>query len=330
MRTPMVPWIATLLVVCGVVLLVGCRSRSVDPTSLPSTAAPTETGPAEQPSPGPEELLAWQRFRATFGLRSDEPWIRAVADDPSSANEIGVPLLSWEIARMVALNLAVVDLVPALETYGHLFPGHYAGTHIEGRIAVIQFSGQVEERRAALEMLLGRDAPVEVRQVRYSLDDLGAFARAVEADREWFSSVGAELSTVGPRAPDNVVELTYRANSVDVEAGIVSHFRNVDWLILSREGPLPWAGGYGRLVVRIVDRAGRPVEAGVLPNSADERVSSAFLPKEVNGLYEEERVEAVVWEVIVTYFDGQDEVSTSVIVRVPEGGVGNGTVVVER
>ena len=136
-----------------------------------------------------------------------------VADDPSSANEIGVPLLSWEIARVVALNPAVVDLVPAPapapETYGHLFPGHYAGTHIEGRIAVIQFSGQVQERRAALEMLLGRDAPVEVRQVRYSLDDLGAFARVVEADREWFPSVGAELSTVGPRAQDNVVELTY-------------------------------------------------------------------------------------------------------------------------
>ena len=253
-----------------------------------------------------------------------------VANDPSSANEIGVPLLSWEIARVVALNLTVVDLVPALESYGHLFSGHYAGTHIEGRIAVIQFSGQVEERRAALEMLLGRDASVEVRQVRYSLDDLAALARTVEADREWFPSAGAELSTVSLRVQENVVELTYRANSVDVEAAIASHFGNVDWLILSREGPLPWAGGYGRLVVRIVDRAGHPVEAGVVPNSADERVTSAFLPKEVDGRYEEERVEAIAWEVIVTYFDGQDEVSTSVIVTVPEGGVGNGTIVVDR
>lgn len=330
MRAPTVRLIAPLLVVCGVVLLVGCGFGPVKPTSLPSTAAPIETGPADEPSPGPQELLAWQRFRATFGLRSDEPWIRVVANDPSSANEIGVPLLSWEIARVVALNLAVVDLVPALETYGRLFAGQYAGTHIEGPIAVIQFSGQVEERRAALAMLLRRDAPVEVRQVRNSLEDLGAFARTVEANREWFSSAGAEISTVSPRVQDNVVELTYRANNVDVEGAIVSHFRNVDWLILSREGPLPWAGGYGRLVVRIVDRAGRPVEAGVLPNSADERVTSAFLPKEVDGLYEEERVEAIVWEVIVTYFDGQDEVSTSVIVRVPEGGVGNGTVVVDR
>ena len=36
MRAPTVRWIATLLGVCGVVLLVGCGSRSVDATNQPA------------------------------------------------------------------------------------------------------------------------------------------------------------------------------------------------------------------------------------------------------------------------------------------------------
>lgn len=303
---------------------------SVEPSVPPPTVGPAQSESAERATPRPEDVLAWQQFRAAYGLRSDQSWVLEVADDPLNMNDIGVPLLRWEIDRVSAMNLAVVDLVPGLEAYGRLTPDSYAGTFIEGPIAVIQFTNQVDERRAALATLLGRDAPVEVRQVRYSLGELETFTMQVEAARAWFTSVGAELTSVGARQQDNVVELTYRANDENLEPRIRSHFGQADWLRLSRDGPLPWTGGYGRLVVRIVDKTGRPVEAGVLPNSADERVSSAFIPMEVEGLYQEERIEAITWEVIVTYFVGEHERSTSVMVRVPENGVGSTTVVVER
>lgn len=318
------------LVLCGLVLVAACDLMSVEPTVLPPTVGPAQSESAERPTPRPEDVLAWQQFRAAYGLRSDQSWVLEVANDPLNMNDIGVPLLRWEIDRVSAMNLAVVDLVPGLDAYGRLIPDSYAGTFIAGPIAVIQFTNQVDERRAALATLLGREAPVEVRQVRYSLRELENFTMQVEADRAWFTSVGAELTSVGAKHQDNVVELTYRANVENLEPRIRSHFGHTDWLTLSRDGPLPWAGGYGRLVVRIVDQTGDPVQAGVLPNSADGRVSSAFIPMEVEGLYEEERIEAITWEVIVTYFVGEEERSTSVMVRVPENGVGSTTVVVER
>lgn len=327
MRTNRV--IGLLLAVCAGATLVACGAERVEPSPLPATSGPAETAPAGRPSPRPEDVVAWQRFRHAFGLRSDEVWVRIVADNPLSANEIGVPLLHWEIARVAALNRAAVDLAPLLEDYGRLFPSQYAGTYLDGPIVVIQFSDQVDQRRAALQTLLGGNAPFEVRQVRYSLDDLDAFAKGIETDDGWFSSVAAKLTSANPSVQDNKVNLTYGSND-EVELQIAAHFGNPDWLTLTREGPLPWAGGYGRLVIRIVDRAGDPVEAGILPTPADSRVSSSFLPQEVAGLYEQERIEAIAWKVVVTYFDGEDEESTSVMVRVPAGGVGRATVVVDR
>lgn len=318
------------LVLCGVVFVAACDLMSVESTVLPPTVGPAQSEVADRLTHRPEDVLAWQQFRAAYGLRSDPSWVLAVASDPLSVNDLGVPLLRWEIDRVSAMNLAVVDLVPGLEAYGRLIPGSYAGTYIEGPIAVIQFTNQVDERHAALATLLGRDSPVEVRQVRYSLIELENFKMQVEADRAWFTSIRAELTSVSVRPQDNLVELTYRANDENLEPRIRSHFGHADWLALSRSGPLPWTGGYGRLVVRIIDQTGRPVEAGVLPNSADERVSSAFIPMEVEGFYEEERIEAITWEVIVTYFVGEEERSISVIVKVPENGVGSTTVVVER
>lgn len=315
-----------LLLVGALIAACGISQEERTPSSPKS---PTQVLPTGQATARPEDVVAWQHFRDTFGLRSDEAWVRAVADEPTSTIEFGVPLLPWEIARIAALNLAHRELIPILEDYGRLFPDEYAGTFIDGPVAVIQFRDHVTERRAALATLLGSKSSVDVRQVRYSLMDLTGFARRLEADGEWLSSVGVDLISALPRVQDNKVELIFKANE-DLERQIASRFGNPDWLALTREGPLPWAGGYGRLVIRIVDRSGKGVEAGVVPTSMDPRVSASFLPREVTGLYEEVRLEAIVWNVIVTYFDGDDEKSTSVIVRVPDGGVGTATVVVDR
>jgi hypothetical protein len=318
------------LVLSGVLLVVACDQTSVEPSAVPATVSPAPSESVDRPTPQPQDVVAWQRFRSAYGLRSDDAWTLAVANDPSHMDDLGVPLLRWELDRVSAANLAAVDLVPRVQAFGLLFEDSYAGAYIKGPLVVVQFTDQIDERRAGLATLLGQRAPIDVRQVRYSLNDLDVFTRQVEADRAWFTSIGAELTSASAREQDNIVELTYKANDRDLGPQIRSHFGDADWLTLTLSGPLPWTGGYGRLVVKIVDQAGRPVEAGVLPTSADERVSSAFIPMEVDGLYEEERIEAIVWEVIVTYFAREDERSTTVMVRVPENGVGSATVVVER
>lgn len=216
------------LVLCGVVLVAACDLMSVEPTVPPPTISPAQSESAERETPRPEDVLAWQQFRAAYGLRSDQSWVLAVANDPSNMNDIGVLLLRWEVDRVAALNLAVVDLVPGLEAYGRLLHDSYAGTYKEGPIAVIQFTNQVEERRAALATLLGRDAPIEVRQVRYSLGELETFTMQVEAARAWLTSIGAELTSVGARQQDNVVELTYRANDENLEPRIRAHFGHAE------------------------------------------------------------------------------------------------------
>jgi len=308
-------------------LVLACDGSRQSPAASAFSGA--STAPIAQPSVAAEDLATWIRFRRTYGLRSDPEWVIGVANAPGTNNELGIPLLPGEIDRVASLNLGIQDLVPAIERYGLNFPDAYAGVFIDGPIAVAQFSSQAELHRASIDIIFGAGAPVEVRSVPYSLDELDVFAKRVDSERGWFASIGAQLSSSSLRDQDNAVEISYKANG-DVESLIRSHFGNPRWMQLRLEGPLPWTGPYGLLRVHIVDREGRPIDAGVLPISKDSRVTGSFLPKEVHGMYEERRIEAIDWEVLITYVDRDHvEVSTTVLVTVPAGGVGETTVVLD-
>ena len=71
--------------------LLGCGTTP-HPSAAPSPSATALTEPTA------EEVTSALRFRTTFGLRADDPWIRAVFSDPASDRSFGVPLLPDEVA----------------------------------------------------------------------------------------------------------------------------------------------------------------------------------------------------------------------------------------
>lgn len=309
-------------------LLVACGTSPVGPSPSAPPRATTSAAPEGPPTPRPEQVLEWQRFRAAFGLRSDEAWIQTVVMDPGSANELDIPLLPWELDQVVARNLAVADLVWPLETYGRLHADSFAGAFSDGPVAVVAFTADVAARRAEVETILGDHAPVVVRQVRYSLVELDAFAARVTADSEALASAGVELISANPNVQENTVALVYRGDE-GVEPSVFAHFGNPDWLTLTRTGARPWTGGVGRLIVTIVDGSGQPAEAGITLLSADSRVTHEFLPRDVTGIYDVDQIEAIAWHVIVRSRDrGGDEVATTITVQVPDGGTARARVVV--
>ena len=85
-----------------------------------------------------------------------------------------------------------------------------------------------------------------------------AHAAEVEAERAWFASIGTQLVAADAGATVGVRVRYLGDNGLEDE--ISSHFGDPDWLRVEREGPLPWAGGYGGMVVVLLDSEGRPVE----------------------------------------------------------------------
>jgi hypothetical protein len=184
----------------------------------------------------------WVRYREAYGLRSDRAWVLALASNPaalSALNEIGVPLLPREIDSVVSQNRKVQNIVPALETYGKARTGEYAGAFLDGPVAVIQFSDRVSEHRVAIGKLFGGNARIEVRQAPFSLSELEEFARTVEANQGWFTTIGADLYSASVSVLDNKVMVNYIAPDESVEPRILDHFANSPWMDVHWEGPPP-------------------------------------------------------------------------------------------
>lgn len=207
-----------------------------------------------------------RRFRETFGLRADEAWISWVANDPSSQESIeqfGVRLLPWELSQLIEQTRASTEAGPIILDYARTVPEDWYGSYIDqkhGGTIVAQFFRNTDRHRAALARLLPLSARWEARQVDQRTLDMIAFVARVKGDDAWFATIDAELLDVVTSPLDGgIVELTYLARSRDLDPVILDHYGAPDWLRVERAGVPPWTGPVGDLVVRAVDRGGRPV-----------------------------------------------------------------------
>lgn len=315
----------TTLNACGVASQPsGSQASQPSPLAVPSST-PTPLDPAD--------VTRWIQFRQAYGLRSDRAWVLQVASDPVNTNEIDVPLTPAELSLVSSLNLSAQLLAPELKKFGELFSAEYAGVMIENTRVVIQFSGQLEAHRAAIETLFGSDAPIDVRNATYSLQQLDKFAQEVEADRGWFPSVGAELFKSDSYELTNSVRVRYIARDKAVEPLIRAHFGDPAWITVKWYGPPEWTGPRGNLRVSVVDRASHPVEVECLPESLDMAVASNYLPLESgpDGKCEFDKLASVTWRVGIAYEnrDGERANGTQTV-RVPNDGTASLRFVVDR
>jgi hypothetical protein len=275
-----------------------------------------------------DQVVEWMRFRERYGLRSDLEYVLRVASNPAARSELSVPLLPAEIEAVAATDLRIETLVPALAKYGEAFGGEYAGTKVDGPRAVIRFTHRLEAHRAALAVLFGSDAPIDVEGAQYSLGQLEAFSEQVESERGWFATIRAELFRASPAELENAVRVRYLSNSLDVEPAILDHFGRPDWMRLKWYGSLPWTGPRGTLRAVVVDETGRRVNGECVLISRDMAAMFEGLPVATrDGVCEFDEIPATVYQVEVS-IDGDR--TTSERVDVPPNGTAKVRVVVTR
>lgn len=172
-------------------------------------------------------------------------------------NGIGVPLLPSEMDALGEAISSAADVVPVLQTYGEGHPDSYAGVLVDGSQAVLLMKGNPVAHRDALSKILPLNAPYEVRSAAWSALELESFASTVEAEADWFQSIGAEFVAADVGAAG--VRIRYLAPNDRINPLIQSHFGDQSWMLIEWSGPLPWKGRRGTLVVKVVDESRKPV-----------------------------------------------------------------------
>ncbi len=251
--------------VLAIALLGSACGESAPPptTAVISTQPPPSQSPALGPTktPSEQELAAATAFRARFGLITDPNWVRAVAQSESAKvaiHEFGFPLTPAEVADLAGRNWDP-DLLQNAKNYGLVVPESYSGAYINLAASgvVIAFTDDIERHRRALASLLPDGSIVDVRQVEWSLQDLERFIAEVEADSEWFASIGVTFK-VGQRVNENWVNVWFNGRP-EAEQLIEQHFGDPTWLQAEWDGPLPWQGPRADLNITVRDSSGGAV-----------------------------------------------------------------------
>src|SRR5262245_54491332 len=175
------------------------------------SASPADSLASAQASLSLDQLAEARRFRTDFGLRSDDAWILGVASDPASdLASYGVPLTNDEVAELDR-RIRNVDGIRAIVIgYGEDHPNDWAGAYIDheaGGVLVAQFARNADLHRLALLAQICPKAHLEIRPVRWSLDELESFGARLPSEEGWFASVPAVLTGFGPNVVLNRVEI---------------------------------------------------------------------------------------------------------------------------
>jgi hypothetical protein len=229
-------------------------ARASQPSPSPASPGPTVTA---GPSFDPQEIAEWTAFRRRFGLRNDLGWILEVAQHPDAVRDLPAPLLPDELERFVARTNAGLGGYLQAVAYGAPFD-EWAGAFLDGPTVVVQFSDNVAQHRAALELILGSTAPLDVRQVEWSLEELEGFQKQLEEDHDWMSRLGVEYFAANLAESENTVELLYNGPNdgspgpdPDTEGAIRAHLGDPSWLGFRWNRSIEWTGPRGDLVVRV-------------------------------------------------------------------------------
>lgn len=220
----MVAW----LLATAVALVASCASPPTP--SSPQAALPSATAPNLRSiaSPTEQEIADATRFRKDYGLRADDAWVRQIADDATAnRTSFGVPLTVQEVDDLNHRPAAIEDIKALVVDYGRAHPEDYAGAFTDqqhGGQFVAQFSANVAAHRAALFAQVRPGAPLDVREVHWSLRQLQAFADQLDGNDPWFETIPAVIIGWGPDVIANRLWIEASSIDADLEKRIESHF----------------------------------------------------------------------------------------------------------
>jgi hypothetical protein len=210
------------------------------------------------------ELAAAIEFRTLYGLRRDLDYVERVgeaADAQAGIDQFGVPLLPAEIEELRARGQNAQRVAATVKTYGERNPADWAGMFVDNGGSgdvVAQFSANVEAHTQELRALVGPMARLDVRQVAYSNLDLERLRARVAADTTWYRRIDAWFEWAEVSEIENRVTLSLSSANTEAVQLATTHFDADNALIVISDGIGRWEGGFGGLVVDLIDAGGQP------------------------------------------------------------------------
>jgi len=218
--------------------------------------------PASSPS---FEIAKAIDFRRSAGLRSDEPWVRAVQRDLTAVERYGVLVTPAEAAELDARLKSQEEVGPVIVAYAESQP-ESGGVFVESETGtfVVSFTRNlVLHRKAILRLVAPGAARIEVRQVRWSLAELDAKLAPITspAGRSWLEQRGANLRGAGSRVQENQVRLELEVPAPDptLVDDVVRRFAGVGWLDVVVDVVPASELPFGSLELRVVDDRQEPL-----------------------------------------------------------------------
>jgi hypothetical protein len=282
------------LLVVAAMLVVGCGSPG--PTGVSSSAAPVvASAPAPDPATAPSPVASDANEaaiahaisqRQTFGLRSDEAWVRQVAADPRA--RIGLLdflMLPEEEAEFETRQTDLEQLAQAVTRYAADHPAEFGGVWLDQprHTVVAAWTANPELHRIAVLASLGTSGPLEARLVRYTERELNALTDRLFADREWYRTIDAAPMAGGAMIMDNRVDLQISSANPQAPALIRAHFGvGPAMLAITSDGTGIALQPRGTLVITVVTAEGKApgksdIEPSWTPDRPDGRECGEFV-----------------------------------------------------
>ena len=194
-------------------------------------------------------------LRREFGLRDDEAWVRAVAANPTAVMDFGVPLMPFERDEIMRRPSGEEGLTTAPQDYLAKHADVSGGIYIDqaaGGIVTILVTDDPGPHEVAIAELVGPDAAVAVRQVRWTEAELVDLQDRISADDAFLASLPARMKGSGVFIIDNVVELSISSAVPDAGERIAAHFGAKGMLRVDSDGTGILLQPTGRILGRIV------------------------------------------------------------------------------
>jgi hypothetical protein len=257
------------VVILVTLLMVTSCSIAQPGTGSVETAVPTAGAGAGAPCAGhinkqgldpttPDQIQAAIRFRRDNGLPADVAYVLAMACVPDANVDFGVPLSPAEIAEFQRRGQTVDAILPAVQAYADSHGDEFGGLYIDstrGGVLTVLWTGRVQEHLAALRALVHPDAPIAVRQVRWTERELTRLQARIAGDWDWFRAIPAAPRGVGVDTIGNVVEVSISSANPAASDMIVAHYgMPPGMIVVDSDGTgaalLPWGTVKGLVVTK--------------------------------------------------------------------------------
>jgi hypothetical protein len=217
------------LALLSVLILVLAACASGAPSAPTTTGAPPAMDPTPPPAEAslPPEILDAIAFREEMGLRSDVGWVQAVAANPAAILDWGVPLMAFEIAELEGRPTGEDAMVGAVQAYLAAHPDIAGGLYLDqarGGIVTMLVTEDPTGHEAAIREEIGPDAPLVVRQVRWTEQELMDLQQRIADGRAFLDGIPARMTTSSTDVIANQVELTISSAVPDAAQRIIAQF----------------------------------------------------------------------------------------------------------